>query len=161
MYYVGIDNGVSGSLGIVSESGEEAFYHPMPTKSGQDYTKAKKNITRIDYPQLVSLLTGRTPCKVFVERPMVNPRRFVATTSAVRALEAVLIACEGLVLPYQFIDSRQWQRVLLPQGVEGPELKKASLDIGSRLFPSLAEVIKKQGDADGLLIAEFARRSKL
>jgi len=50
----------------------------------------------------------------------------------------------------------------LPKGVQGaPELKKASMDIGLRLFPDQANVINKHKDADGLLIAEWSRRMQL
>jgi len=60
--------------------------------------------------------------------------------------------------PYEYIDSKEWQKVLLPKGIKGSdELKKASLDIGKRMFPTLK--IKK--DADGLLIAEYLRRKYL
>ena len=63
---------------------------------------------------------------------------------------------EKLGIPYQFIDSREWQSVMLPKGTKGSDLlKKASYDIGKRLFPGLVE---KQKDADSLLIAEFVRR---
>lgn len=48
------------------------------------------------------------------------------------------------------------------KGIEGSaELKKASMDIGLRLFPDQEEVIKKHKDADALLIAEWARREQL
>ena len=51
---------------------------------------------------------------------------------------------------------------MLPKGIEGSaELKKASKDIGCRLFPSQADLINKHKDADGLLIAEWARRESL
>ena len=97
---------------------------------------------------------------VLVERPMVNPTRFVATTSALRALEATLITLEMLNLPYQFIDSKEWQRDLLPKGIKGSEeLKRASHDIGCRLFPTLNP--NYHADFDGLLIAEYGRRKGL
>jgi hypothetical protein len=48
---------------------------------------------------------------------------------------------------------------MLPKGVAGEELKKASLDIGNRLFPMFTEF--KHPDRDGLLIAEYARRQNL
>jgi hypothetical protein len=86
---------------------------------------------------------------------MVNSTRFNATLSAIRALEATLIALEESQFPYEYIDSKEWQKLLLPKGLKGSdELKKASLDVGKRMFPELE--IKK--DADGLLIAEFMRR---
>ena len=51
------------------------------------------------------------------------------------------------------------QKDMLPKGCKGEELKKASLDIGNRLFPSFKTV--KHPDRDGLLIAEWARRKGL
>ena len=145
-FYIGIDNGVTGSIGIV---GKDLTYYNMvktPVISGQDYTKAKKNISRVDV-------------KAIVERPMKNPARFEATCSAMRALEAELTVLELYQVPYIFVDSKEWQRELLPKGITGaPELKKASLDIGKRLFP---EVLLKHPDRDGILIAEYARRKGL
>jgi hypothetical protein len=41
-------------------------------------------------------------------------------------------------------------------GIKGtPELKKASAQVGIRLYPSQAEIINKQKDADGLMIAHW------
>ena len=76
--------------------------------------------------------------------------------------EAQLGIIEDLQLAYQIIDSREWQRVFLPEGIKGAaELKKASLDCGLRLFPKCADMIQKQKDADALFIAEYARRKNL
>lgn len=158
---IGIDNGVSGSIAIIDENGS-SFYE-TPTFSQQNYTKKKANITRIDSGALRALLLPYkdTNCFVLLERPMVNPQRFQATTSALRALEATLITIEQLGLAHSYLDSKEWQKQLLPQGTKGPEeLKKASLDIGCRLFPQHSELITKHKDADGLLIAEYCRRIK-
>lgn len=165
MTYVGIDNGVSGSVGIV-EQGKPTIMIPTPTFSQLSYTKAKRNITRVSVPLLQSLLRSYTPVfhskekvRAFIERPMVNPGRFQATASALRALEATLIVLESLELSIQYVDSREWQKVMLPSGIKGPaELKAASRDIGCRLFPTLTKTIMAHGDADGLLMAEWARR---
>ena len=75
---------------------------------------------------------------------------------AVRAFEATIVALEQLHIPYQYIDSKEWQKALLPKGCKGKELKKASHDIATRLFPVIT--LKKNEDADGLLIAEYAKR---
>lgn len=160
-FYIGIDNGVSGSIGVIDESG--SLFYETPTYSQQNYTKKKANITRIDWNSLNVLLKPYqgTNCFVLLERPMVNPQRFQATTSALRSLEATLITIELLNLPHAYIDSKEWQKVLLPQGVKGPEeLKKASLDIGCRLFPQHSGLITKHKDADGILIAEYCRRTR-
>lgn len=165
-YYIGIDNGVSGSICFLSQDGTTVDLLHMPVKKEQSYTKTKKNVSRIDHVRLNQIFESElvrfdsTPtqyiCKVVLERPMVNPGRFQATSSALRALEATLVILEQWGLPIQYVDSKQWQKVLLPSGLKGPELKKASLDIGNRLFPSLKDF--KHPDRDGLLIAEYARR---
>ena len=157
--YIGIDNGVSGSVGILD--GPDYHFWKVPTISQQNYTKKKGNITRINHPKLKKWLRLWKGNNVFmmIERPMVNPTRFKATTSALRSLESVLIAVEALKFRIEYIDSKEWQKELLPKGVKGsPELKKASHDIGLRLFPKEATTIKKQKDADGILIAEYCRR---
>lgn len=157
--YVGIDNGVSGSIGIIASN--KPYLFPMPTKSQQSYTKARQLITRVDFPRLVTILQSayKENMLVLIERPMVNPGRFKATGSALRCLESVLIALEMLVLPYQYVDSKEWQREILPKGTAKEELKVASLDIGRRLFPNVEW--KGFKDADSLLMAEWARRKKL
>lgn len=158
--YVGVDNGVSGTIGIITE--EEVLFRKTPTKSEQNYTKKKGNVTRIKSTELKEYLKTSigfvNPSNVIVaiERPMVNPTRFQATTSALRALEATLVVIEDLDLPLIYLDSKEWQKELLPKGVKGDELKKASLDIGNRLFPQFKEF--KHEDRDGILMAEYLRR---
>lgn len=163
--YIAIDNGVSGSIAVLARNGALSTFDPVPTVEQQDYTKTKKRIRRIDAPALERRLEQYsfrlTPPHVFIERPLVNPGRFMATCSALRALEATLIVLERLQLPYQFVDSKQWQKVMLPAGCVKEELKVASMDIGCRLFPQHAAVIRKQKDADSLLMAEWARRAGL
>jgi len=167
--YVGIDNGVSGSIGIIyqDEACRGVYYYPMPTFKEQDYTKSKKNITRIQWRRLRKLLkmamksldTPAEQVQIMIERPMVNPSRFRATGSALRALEATLIVLNSLKLSWVFVDSREWQKELLPKDAKGADLKTASCSIGIRMFPSCEKTITKQKDADGLLIAEHCRRT--
>jgi len=100
--------------------------------------------------------------RAFIERPYMNPKGFKATASALRCLEATLISIERAAgLSYEYIDSKQWQKVMLPKGCKGPDLKTTSRDIGCRLFPEHTKVIRKHKDADSLLIAEWARRAGL
>jgi len=156
--WIGIDNGVSGSIGVVSDKGE-SWWFLTPTKSEQSYTKSKQNITRIDINRLYEILSEFKEGKVFLERPLVNPKMFKATISAIRALEATLTVVELLKMPLEYVDSKEWQKDLLPHGVKGsPLLKKASKDIGIRLFPAFEKEITKHGDADGILIAEHFKR---
>lgn len=157
--YLGIDNGPSGTLGILRE-GEYAFFE-TPVVKVQDYTKAKKQVSRIDQDALRGILASYNTglVKALIERPLKNPKLFNASWSAAICHEATLIALEEFGIGYEFCDSREWQKVLLPQGTKGsPALKAASADIGSRMYPLCAEKIRKHGDADGLLIATYLSR---
>jgi hypothetical protein len=80
---------------------------------------------------------------------------FKATVSGVRALEAVLIVVEELGYPVSYIDSKEWQKELLP-GSKGKHLKKDSLLIGNKLFPEIQDF--KHPDRDGLLIAVYSKQ---
>lgn len=155
--FVGLDNGVSGSIGIVGNDIEPVFVK-TPVKKEQDYTKKKKIVTRLDYSDFMGLFSkyNKNDVCVLMERPMLNPGRMAASISAIRCHEAELIMLEIMGVRHMFIDSKEWQRVLLPKGCAGEELKKASLDIGNRLFPQFVDV--KHPDRDGILIAEYARR---
>lgn len=157
--YVGIDNGVTGTIGIIHAHGLVEFMK-TPVRLEQSYTKKKQNVSRILVKELTHMLEIlEPPVMVSVERPMINGTRFKASMSGIRALEATLNVLELLELPYQYIDSKEWQKDLLPKGIKGTdELKKASKDIGIRLFPQHKELIEKHGDADGLLIAEYCKR---
>lgn len=163
MIAVGIDNGTSGSIGIILEDGTSSFVSMKELSfSEQDYVKAKRNITRVDAIKLYRLLAPLKGKSVLVmcERPLVNPTMFRATISAVRCLECVTVVVQQMLhLPFQYLDSKKWQKELLPMGCTGKkELKKASLDLGIRRYPQHEKVIRKVGDADGLLIAAFCRR---
>lgn len=168
--FIGIDNGVTGSIGILDETGKLLHFGPVPTFSQTSYTKTKmRQRTRIStetlylklYEVFSMFITIEVRC--FIERPMINATRFIPSMSAMAALEATLIVLERLGLGYQYVDSKTWQKVLLPgvQNIKGNKeqaTKIASRDIGTRMFPSVAGV---HTDCDGLLIAEWARRSNL
>jgi hypothetical protein len=163
--YIGIDNGVSGSIAFISPD-KTVFMH-TPIKKEQNYTKKKQSIQRIDWRDLSIFLyscadhVSEMP-RVFIERPFVNPTGFKATASALRSLEATLVVLEMYQFPYQYIDSKQWQSEMLAKGYKGTaELKYASMCAGIRLWPEYEEAIRKHKDADSLLIAEWARRNRL
>jgi len=153
--YVGIDNGVSGSVGIIYEDGTYEFF-VTPVKKEQDYTKAKKLINRVQPLELAELFkyVGEGSM-VMIERPMINSTRFNASMSAIRCFEATITILETLGLPYQVEDSKAWQKALLPIGISGDDLKKASKDVGNRLFPNTKLILHP--DCDGMLIANYCK----
>ncbi len=156
MTYVGIDNGSSGTIAILSD--KLIHFGKVPTKKELSYTKKKQKVTRIDTKELKWLVQSKIEdeeVKVIIERPLVNPGMFKATVSGVRALEAVLIVVEELGYPVSYIDSKEWQKVLLP-GSKGKQLKTHSLLVGNELFPEIQHF--KHPDRDGLLIAFYSKQ---
>lgn len=154
--FIGIDNGVTGGITILSESGTVLLHAKTPVRNCLNYTKAKAFINRIDVEVMKEmLLQADTFTFCMIERPMVNPGRFKASVSALRCVEATEILLEELRIPYQFIDSKEWQKALLPSGLQKEELKKAADSVAKRLFPKVTVF-----NADSILIAEYCRRSK-
>lgn len=166
--WIGIDNGVTGSIGIIDSEGAYTLIRPKHyVFKAQDYQKKKQNAGRIDVHSFYQILetyslSGNAIVHVMMERPLVNPqpKYFATSLSGIRTMEAMWIVIQQMHrLPLQFIDSKEWQSVLLPKGTKGsPQLKKASITIATRYFPLMAEEIRKQKDGDGLLIAEYCRR---
>ena len=164
--YLAIDNGSTGQWCIYLEGSVPIVFNPI-IKKQLNYTKKAANITRIDVLKTVDLLSEHIVygenIKVIMERPLVNPGQFVATSSALRAFEATLIILEIMNLGlYQYIDSKQWQSKMLPKGIKGSsDLKKASLEIGCRLYPKMTDQLVKHKDADGLLMAVWALNERI
>ena len=173
MIFIGIDNGVSGTIGIIDEQGVGHLY-PTPVYKDLNYQKSKvKHITRINFRALRSLLhdtlrdsndyVDPKKVKAAIERPMVNPQRFEATTSALRALEATLIVLESLNIGKEYCDSKSWQKALLPyisvadKKQYPAKLKEVSLEIGKRIYPNIEWDGFK--DADGILIATYLKQT--
>ena len=161
--FIGIDNGVSGSIGV---TGAVEDFIKTPTVKWLKYTKKKSFISRVDHKKLqqwFKLLLHNTNCvpeevSVVIERPMVNPTRFNASTSALRAYEATLIVLENLGLSFEVQDSKAWQKAMLPSGVKGStELKEVSNMVGNKLFPQFKTI--KHPDRDGILMAEYLKRT--
>lgn len=163
--YIGIDNGVTGAIAYVNDDVYGMI--STPTFEQLNYTKIKSKTRRLDVnafeKYILELIErfGKNNLNIILERPMVNPGRFKATISAVRCLEATLIVLEKLKLSYRYIDSKEWQKVMLPGRLKATELKWASQNRGCVLFPDYQDMINVRKDADALLMAEYARMKKL
>jgi hypothetical protein len=162
--YIGIDNGPSGTIGVITP--HQTYFFKTPVFRELDFQKTKaKYLNRFDgyvcHRALTACeMTGRKLC--CMERPFSNGKAYNASTIALRCWEAQLIMLKQMGIPRTTVDSKPWQAMLLPAGVKGSkQLKEASKHVGMRLFPEHEELIKRHGDADGILIAEWARRENL
>ena len=163
--FCAVDNGCTGTIGAVTDSGDWAFFMPVPTYRTQDYNRSKvRHTTHVDYDVLKSIfetLRAQGELRLISERPLKNPRLFTASISGARAHEVLLAATRTLGVEIEkTLDSRDWQKVMCGEFEKGGS-KPASVKAGCELFPEHADAIRKHGDADGLLMAEHFRRRVL
>lgn len=165
--FIGIDNGPSGSVGflVYNHRGLRVaeLFMRTPTYMMQDYTKAKKRISQLDYDIMRKIFRRIKNDNVIsaMERPLVNPGRFVATAVGLRVHQQWLDLFNFFHLPMpSSLDSREWQKVLLPKGTEGEELKRRSREIADRLYPNACKHVAGS-DCDGMLICEWLRRQNM
>lgn len=156
------DNGTTGWICMLFDDGRVHKHCKVPTREILKYTKAKDhmNIIILDeltklYKQIKKENTDPT-IMVYVERPMINSIRFKASMSAVVSYVLTMMALEAAKLPYEWTDSKEWQKAMLPSGIQGSvELKKAAVEVSKRLFPDTKVNVN---NADPVLMAEFYRR---
>ena len=166
--FVALDNGVTGSVGIITVDYEkgavDSEFFLTPVRRELSYQKSKTAYrTRLDYFKMHEILENLKNSVdrivLSMERPMINATRMTASLSAIACLEAMLILLEDLEIPFSYMDSKEWQKAMLPAGLKGSdEQKKASMDVGCRLFPQHKELIQRHKDADGILMAEYLHR---
>lgn len=168
MLIIGIDNGTTGSITALDVAMDTsvsiALSINMPVKEELDYTKEAKHITRVVLDGLVhelrELITSHDTLNIraVIERPMINPGRFKQSILAARAFEATIIALELLGIAYRVVDSRVWQKALLPSGLKGIELKKAAVQFVHKTFPKLDRSKDQDGRADSVCLAYYGVR---
>jgi hypothetical protein len=164
MTIIGIDNGNTGAMGVIYPKGNTEFYL-IPVREERDFQKEEHHLHRIDIQALLNILGDilrEGPAIIYLERPLLNPKRWRSTYSATRALEATLIAFEFLGLErdkdFFFIDSKTWQKEYLASNVSGSEeLKKASMEVACAFYPEHEALIRKHKDGDALLLARYVK----
>lgn len=152
-YTIGWDNGSSGSIGILGFD-KPRFLRPV-VKAELSPGKKGGMIQRLDRRKTIDALhafIGVASPRVILERPFTG--QFAnAVIPAQRFFEAQLCMLEDMGLGWEVVDSRGWQAAMLGKVKGSAALKAASLLRGIQLYPQFEPVLRKQGDADGLLIA--------
>lgn len=154
--YIGIDNGSTGTIGIIAPGGVQ--FLETPVVESLHYGKKGGLIKRLDRSAFKALLAGINPVEavVKIERPFTaGPMMINAMLHAHRFFESTICTLEDLGLGYEVIDSGTWQKAMLGDVKGSPELKKASKLRATQLYPQFTDAIKRHGDADGLLICHY------
>lgn len=162
---IGIDNGATGTIGIITPS--QTYFIETPTEPYLHYGKKGSTSNRINRRELTKLIKTAiegidiNTVRVMIERPFTaGPMMIKAMLGAHRCFEATICVLEDLGLGYEVIDSAQWQVQVLGDVKGSAELKKASMLRGLQMYPQFSDLIRRHKDADGLLIAHhFAFRA--
>lgn len=174
---IGLDNGATGTVCSIIPEMNYIDFIQTPSIISLDYPKDLQYISRIDINELSKWIKKKIkkakkfynqPIKMIVvmQRPMVNPQRFKQSGNALRALEATIIMLQSLQIDYVIIDSKKWQHYFFGKNTMILDLKAQSMKKGLQILNNykirvkdkelMSDIIKKHGDADGMLICQFA-----
>jgi crossover junction endodeoxyribonuclease RuvC len=159
---IGIDPGISGAIGLITEHSRYVDVHDMPTmlanKTGQKLQVNVSELVRI----LRAMLLDNPDVRAIMERVTAMPstpgpggeRRGMGAASAfsfgkgVGHIEGVLAA---LGIPVEFVTPQQWKRAL-----NLPSEKEAARSMAQSMFPDAPLGLKKHaGRAEALLVAKW------
>ena len=146
-YYIGIDPGKQGGLGVVADGESVVFPTPM---AGKDY----------DIGAMRVILKKLSHIWVFavIERASARPGQGVVSMFEFgRGYGIWLGLLAALEIPYQVVHPSTWTKAML-KGAPGEGKERAYL-VARKLFPKWQPKKKKERQlADALLLAEYARR---
>ena len=166
MIYIGIDPGLSGGIGLVTQSGEANAYK-MP-ETDHDIAELFRDLIRPwpgkPNPEVFAMLekvwgfpggTKRIRCPKCGDFQTIKQAQGIASTSKFMTnygtLRGILTA---LKIPYELVTPITWQKGVQIQMKGDKNVSKAK---AQRLFPDLKIT---HATADALLIAEYCRRWK-
>jgi len=150
-YYIGIDNGTTGSITILDKNCKIVYHDAIPTIKTINYTKSLKHITRIDFLKLIDILSPyKDNCRIITEYPAINPKFINTSILAARSFEALIIAFEVLKIGYEVISSKVWQKELL-----GNVPKKDLKFVADQRAKQLFQIDVKKGFGDSILMAYY------
>lgn len=152
---MGIDVGVSGAIGVITDASQVVFTADIPTYK----PKAGSNRRTIDEGALFNILQayeGVEYLQVAVESVGAMPGEGVASSFtfgySFGLIRGMLV---GLGIPYRLVSPVAWKR---KQGIPAGSTKAAGLARARVLFPGAdLKLVKNHGRADALLIADYLR----
>lgn len=153
--WIGIDNGTSGTIGIIGDTIDPIFIH------NREYTRkqsnAKSSARELDIIAFSEIVTRFSVTGAVIERPFTGSYRNSEVAGAYFHGSARAIL-ELKLIPFIQVDSRHWQKPLL--GIdkfnEAGLTKRLSKSKGILRWPMLREQIDDHGDADGMFLAVHA-----
>lgn len=173
MIVIGVDPGKLGALAFLGYGGEPRAVLAMPVvpsaKGRDEYDE--RHISDLIEAQADA---GDEPCVVYEQLQPLPPKMGGGVANFQRGLAVGLLRglCAGLGVQSMAFRPQEWQREMLA-GTSGEDTKQRAIVAAGRLFPGVCLVClqvgglhephgrrtkARDGAADALLIAEFARR---
>lgn len=149
MIVIGIDPGLSGALGVITDSGEFVGVADLPVIRD-------RNLAWIDGGLLRSMILDFSgPKRVVVERVSAMPKQGVSSSFQFGVgFGSILGVVQSLGLPIEFVRPADWKRAL---GLSSD--KHASLHKARLWYPSAdLTLAKHDGRAEALLVATWSIR---
>ncbi len=153
--FCGIDPGLSGAVGFITEAGEFVDVYDMPTLPT---TTGRR---QVDAAELADLLREHSPAFTMVERvgarPGEGPTGAFSFGHTFGSITAVLAA---LGLAHDLVQPAVWKR---RAGIPPGAGKGASVAVCKRLLPKAADHlarVKDDGRAEALLLALHGRTNR-
>lgn len=151
-YYLGIDPGLGGAVGVLDEDGQFVCVHDMPTCAA---TTGRRQLDAGGLASILKQYIGH----VTVERVHARPGEgATGAFSFGHSFGGIVGVLEALGIPYELANPQTWKHVMaIPRGAT----KEASIAAARRLLPTACDHLtrkKDDGRAEALLLAEFGRR---
>jgi hypothetical protein len=153
---IGIDPGFSGAIAVMTDRGDILAIHDMPVHE-------EGKLRQPDGASLRNLLAfhGRVDL-VALELVHAMPKQGVATMFRFGVNWGLTLGViQAMGLPCELVRPQDWQKAIYasqPKQNKGVEAKRATRAYVDRRWPGQAP---KDGQADALCIAEWARRHQL
>lgn len=158
---VGIDNGVSGALAIISEAGMGIVWTPMPTVTA----RKGREVDVVAVWQWLFDETGQKPTDAtyIIEEPggSKSVKAAVSMAASFHALRGMLAVKRCRM---ERVTPQRWQRDMIP-GRKAGESKARAYEAARRLWPGESWLASSKcrtphdGAIDAALIAEWYRRN--
>jgi crossover junction endodeoxyribonuclease RuvC len=155
-YFIGIDPGKTGGIGIITPDKIEAIETPINAKKEIDISYINT------YLALEVILRAKTNTRIFccIEKSTAMPKQGVVSMFKYGVTYGKLIAIlEILQIPYEEVLPRKWKKDFSLDSD-----KRKSIITAQKLFPAMRGQFTtergriKDGAAEALLLAEYARR---
>jgi len=162
MIYIGIDPGLSGAVGVIDEGAGNAlpklFVYDTPTALVEGETTKRKYLGRA-MALLLKPFADRSDVLAVLENVHAMPKQGVSSSfnfgEGKGRWEGIL---DAYAIPYESVSPQRWKKAIMAD--QGKE-KSAARFKAMSLFPELADyfkLVKHDGRAESLLMAEYGRR---